>query len=466
MYPIKPFIQSLMNKPVSYLQITLALMCMVLSLMVSINTLYAQNDSHSKEETTDVAIIPGKKLAIFSKKNKAKYYVDVHNGYKTPQSGTISYQLTTDKGLIAGTGTTDVTIAAKSKKRIPFTIPVPEVGFYDATFYINLEEYDDTIRSVFGYRPFDIQLPDNTPYDFDDFWQKAKDDLQAVAPNYKVTKDSTMSTPSHKVYKVEMQSLDNVTVWAWLSIPRVRGNYPVIYGFGGYKIELPPGYSDDFVTFHINVRGIGNNAKIINPDNKEQFLLNIEDKNKYVYRGIYMDCLRGLDFLKDSAAMGFDTTRIAFVGGSQGATLALITAALSNKACFCIADNPAFCDFTTNYEIVAPRPEPTIPIKYMLEYFKNRPSISKAGMLNNLRYFEVQNFAPKVDCPVLLGAGLKDLMAPPTCTFGAFNKLRYPVKNKSEVYVFPSLGHEVTPLHNTYKSVWIYEHTVKKHKPL
>lgn len=415
-------------------------------------------------ETVVVNIVPHQKNSLFDAKHPVRYDVVVLNNYKTSQEGKIAVEVKNAYGAVVGISEIDFKVKGRNKKKVEWNIPVQEPGFYDITIKINLTEYDDTIRNVFGYKPYEISTTLHKPADFEAFWQKAKDDLNAVSPDYSVTPDDILSTPTHQVYYIEMTSLDNVRITGWLTIPRAKGKYPVLYGLGGYKVEMKPLFFDDFAHFTINVRGIGESNKKINPDNAEILTLHLEDKNKYVYRGIYMDCLRGLDFILANEKMGLDISRIGLFGGSQGGTLTWIVAALSKKVIFCVPDNPTYCDFHTNYDICVNRlqPEAGFIIKFLKEYLRKNNTIPKERMLNTLSYFEAQNFASEVQCPVLLGLGLLDLMAPPTCTFSAYNRLSADVKKRSEVFSFPNLAHEVPMQHNTYKSTWFYENAVKK----
>ncbi|HEX3024321.1 MAG TPA: acetylxylan esterase [Chitinophagaceae bacterium] len=429
------------------------------------NSSSQKNIIRKKEpETINVTITPGRKDAMFDAKHPVKYFIEVANNYKTVQEGKIGVEVKTDIGGTVGISEMDIKLKGNKTKKIEWDLPMQDPGFYDIVVKINLTDYDDTVRNVFGYKPFEINTPIHKPADFGAFWQKAKDDLSEVNPNYVVKPVDSLSTPTHKVYRVEMNSLDNIKIFGWLTIPRTKGKYPVLYGLGGYRIEMHPLKFDDFAHFTINVRGIGESSHKINPDNQEILTLHLADKNKYVYRGIYMDCLRGLDFIIANENLGLDASRIGLFGGSQGGTLAWILAALSKKVMFCVVDNPTYCDYTENYKICInkPQPEGGFVIKFLKDFLKRHSSISKDKMLNTLSYFEAQNFISDVNCPVLLGLGLLDLTAPPTCTLSVYNKLSADVKKRSEVFAFPNLAHEVPMEHNTFKSTWFYENFATK----
>jgi cephalosporin-C deacetylase len=102
--------------------------------------------------------------------------------------------------------------------------------------------------------------------------------------------------------------------------------------------------------------------------------------------------------------------------------------------------------------------EASFVLEYIGKYLHaNANYFTKEEMLQTLSYFEIQNFMPKVKCPVLFGVGLLDPLAPAVTTIGAFNKMNRDVIKASEIYIFPELAHEVPERHNTFKSTWFFE---------
>jgi cephalosporin-C deacetylase len=93
-------------------------------------------------------------------------------------------------------------------------------GFYKINFMINVSDYDDTTKRVFGIKPKEIRSNHPRPKDFDSFWQTAKDELATVAPNYKITEKPELEKTHRQVYLFEMKSLDDITVRGWLTIPK------------------------------------------------------------------------------------------------------------------------------------------------------------------------------------------------------------------------------------------------------
>lgn len=411
---------------------------------------------------------PGNEDGIFIGTDPIIYDVSLENTYDITQTGTISYSVKDAvNGEVMSEKVYDLRMPRRSSRNVQFKIaPPPKPGIFNVELAINTNTYDDTTRHSFGYEIAQIKNPYHKPDDFDQFWKEALEDLAAISPEYAVEEDPSQSTSEVTVYKVSMNSLDNIRVFGWLTIPKVvlRGKkFPVIIGYVGYQIKAKPLISGDFVQLSINVRGTDvENMDDVNPDKHDLLTLNINDPHKYVYRGIYMDCVRALDFIFAKEEMGFDLSKIAVLGGSQGASLALVVAGLMNKKVkTVVADNPIYCDFHINLAMQNEIKTESFIIKYINRYLEeNKNIITEAEVLNNLCYFEVQNFIPKINCPVLFGVGLLDPLAPATTTIGAYNKLKPEVQKLSELYTFPGLAHEVSMRHNRFKSVWLYEKLV------
>ncbi len=410
-------------------------------------------------ETIDVKIVPHQKNALFDQTHPVKYDVSVSNHYHSIQEGKISIQVKYPAGEILTNIETDFKIKAGQSKNIEYEIPVKEPGLYDLYFQINVTDYDDTIRNVFGYKAFEINTAVHKPADFDDFWKKAIDELNKVDPAYSIKLDEDQSTISHNVYLVQMQSLDAVPIQGWLSVPKVGGKYPILVGLPGYNVTLKPLYGDDFVIFQLNIRKTKAAGDPILSKEYDFTLYNIDKPDHYIYRGAYMDCIRAIDFLyayKDME-LNLDVSRIAVSGGSQGGALALVTAALDRRVKACITDNPIYCDMHHLINIAERRNPVVWPVNKYKDYLKQSPGLSMKSIMTTMDYYDPQNFTPMIKCPVLLGLGLLDMMAPPSTIFAAYNKLSDATKQTCETYSFSHLAHEVTMRHRNFQSQWLLE---------
>ncbi len=419
------------------------------------------------EEEGDIQVImkPEKADGIFKGKKPIVYNVLVKNTHTDTQEGTISYTVKDAvKGVLWTEKIYDVKLAKKSSKHMQFIIPAPEQpGLYNIDLTINTTSYEDTTRHSFGYEIDYINSPLHKPADFDAFWNDALQELAKINPAYQITEAPEKTTAEYKVYKVEMNSLENVKIFGWLTIPKtwIKGKkFPVVVIYPGYQVMMNPLFFYDYIGLSLNVRGMDKKSEAYPiPDGEEVLTYNIQEKEKYIYRGIYMDCIRGIDFLFANEHLGFDLNRITVLGGSQGASLALVVAALKNKIInTCIADVPIYCDMHMNLEMEPQIKEEAFTFKYINRFLNKQAGVfTKEQFLQNFSYFEVQNFIPQIKCSVLMAAAFKDALAPASTVFCGFNKLNPKVRQKSEIYTFPDLAHEIPDVHNLFKTIWMTE---------
>ncbi len=301
---------------------------------------------------------------------------------------------------------------------------------------VNVSDYDDTTRRVFGIKPDEIQSQHGRPADFDSFWQNTKADLAAVKPDFKMTEQPGQETENRKVYLVEMRSLDNITIRGWLTIPKSSlksKKFTTFLALPGYQVDLKPmlGQDDDIAIFSLNVRGQGNSRDVIHPKRLDYISLNVEDKNKYVLRGAIMDCIRAIDFIYSRPEL--DPKRIEISGGSMGGFLAAAVAGLDNRAQLISSQNPILSDIRNLTD------QEDWPM-YDLRKYAGEKGVKFDKVLNNLDYFDIKNFAQNIQTPILLGIGLLDHLAPPNNEYAFYNRI--PRKYR-DIMVFKDLGHEV-----------------------
>jgi len=426
-----------------------------------------EEDSPEEEGEIISKVKASRVNGLYYDKDDVKYSITINNRYKIKQEGSFTMIVEDELGNLISEKKTKVRLRKRGIKHFNVTLPkVSEAGVYNVKLAINTSTYDDTSLYVFGYNINKIARSINMPPDFDDFWNNTMDELAKVDPQYKITRDESLSARYNDVYRVDMMSLGNVPFFGYLSVPKLPGKFPVILAYGGYKKDVPPLLLGDFISFSVNVRGLEKKTfQPFNPDDKEQINLGIEDKEDYVYRGIYMDCVRAVDFIFSHGDMKMDLTRVIAFGGSQGATLALVTAALLPKRInSVVASNPVFSDWKYTFAVLKKKPEIKFPINKIIEYIEQEKQVSEAQVFQTLHYFDLQNFTPKVKVSVNYAVGLLDEFVPPGSAFSAYFKLSPYSLPKSELYVFPKLGHEIPAMHSAYIGIWFTEKTVKGNK--
>jgi len=421
------------------------------------NTLQVNAQEQETEETGDIILkpVPKNENALFKKTEEIVYRLQIQNNTNEYKEEKISYLLTTDEGKKIRLDSERVAIRGGATKEILVKLAPKPSGFYRINFMVNSPDYDDTVRKVFGVDPQEIRSPLHKPADFDAFWTQSKEQLEKVTPRYRVIERRDLSTDKKRVYAVEMHSYDNLVIRGWLVIPTDGKRFPVHYRVPGYVVTLNPNMdNDDFIAFDINVRGNGNSKDVINIGTDNYCLVNVEDRNKYIYRGVYMDCIRGLDFLYSHENLGIDTSKIFVEGGSQGGALALITAALDKRVKLLTMQVPLFADIHDDMSVSASYQKQVFPFKVFRKYNDMHPGFTWDKFFNTFDYYDPQNFAPMVKCPVLMGIGLLDQFCPPRCSMALFNH----ISSTSKEYVcVANSTHEVDLNYFMFQNLWLRE---------
>jgi cephalosporin-C deacetylase len=400
------------------------------------------------EEAISTVLTAGNKNAIFD--SKANYTFEVKNPTDAVQTGTVSY-IITQRGKKLGSGKQNAKIGKKGSEKFNFDLPALKAGFYKVDFMVNVSDYDDTTRRAFGIQPEEIRSQYTKPADFDAFWQKAKDDLAKVKPQFKVTPMPKMNTDNRTVYLIEMKSLDNYTIKGWMTVPINRNKdhkFSVLLGLPGYQVNLMPitGLDEDLAIITLNVRGQGNSRGPIDTRRDEFIFYHIEDRDQYVMRGVIMDCIRGIDFVYSQPNLKHDNILVS--GGSMGGYLALATAGLDKRVNLCSAQNPILCDVNNlNGEV-------TWPINDIKKYIKTQPGLTYQKVVGNLNYYDGKNFAAGITCPMIMGIGLLDPYAPPANEYATFNI----VPGKKRIMVFKDLGHEISQAYKNLEGRWMRDY--------
>jgi len=326
-----------------------------------------------------------------------------------------------------------VNIAKKSNSVINFPIKDLQPGIYLVTANLNTDQVSKKVKFNFAIDPEKMTTLADAKPDFAQFWQEAKSELATVDPQYNLIRVDSLSTDARDCYVVEMRSLGNVLVRAWLLTPKKPGKYPAVLTVQGFSTNMQSDWTfndDNVVSLGLNIRGHGNSKDDVNPGFPGFLTHHIENKEEYIYRGAYMDCVRAIDFLFSRPEV--DTNRVAVEGGSQGGALSFVTAALcGNRIKVAVPLVPFLSDFPEYIRIAE------WPANEWNEYAEAHPQFGIEGILNTLSYFDIKNLAPWITASVFMAVGLVDVTCPPRINFAAYNNL----KTEKKYIVYPNSGH-------------------------
>lgn len=384
---------------------------------------------------------------IFKGSNTINLKLNLKYDFSKAFKGTLNLKIVSDFGKDILSQEKEFTLKAGKTTPATFTIPAVEPGFYKAYITFGNEMVTKSSSFMFGYEPEKIVSPANPQADFENYWSRAKKELSAVEPQFKVVKIDSLCTTRRNVFLVEMRSLGNVLIRGWYSVPAKHGKYPAVMQVQGYSSTIIPpyvDYGDDIIGFGLNIRGHGNSKDDINPGFPGYLQYFLNDKELYVYRGAYMDCVRGVDFLFSRSEV--DTTRVAVEGASQGGALTFATAALNNtRIKACAPQVPFLSDFEHYFQVAS------WPANEFVNYVEVDKKQTWQQVYTTLSYIDIKNLAPWIKAPMLMGVGLVDNVCPPHINFAAYNQVNSP---KSYI-VYPLSGHGLPDEHYTKKMEWI-----------
>jgi cephalosporin-C deacetylase len=292
--------------------------------------------------------------------------------------------------------------------------------------------------------------------DFNKFWDKAVNDLKSVPMQGQSVLDKNKSSSRFKVYSINFKSAFKVQIHGTLYIPvETKNPNPVIIVHDYNRIEPYKGFGlDENLAFlFLRLRGHQDfhavKKEVTDKKNSQQatpgFMIeNILDKNNYYVKGVYLDVLRSIDFLR--LTKGLNCTSVGIIGKGLGAAAALFTSIYSKRVSAIVMDSPGFSYLPVSQNKSGS--DITKEINQFLEASKTKRGTVK----DNLTYFDSLNFADAVKCPVTMAIGLKDANTPGECAFSLFDHL---VCDKT-ADIYPDSGNEAGAEKQFHKSLkWL-----------
>lgn len=283
-------------------------------------------------------------------------------------------------------------------------------------------------KATAGFDPEKIQPTIQLPADFVQFWDKAKADAAKVPMDARLTLLPERCTASVDVYHVNLQNYQwGSRLYGILCVPKAPGKYPAALKVPGAGVRPYNGdvshAEQGMITLEIGIHGFPVNLPlevyndIRNGALKAYTSYNLDDKDAYYYKRVYLGCVRAIDFL--FSLPEFDGSNLVVCGGSQGGALAIVTAGLDSRVKGLASFYPALSDLTG--------------------YLHNRgggwPHLFRgkdkkdpvvARQIETAGYYDVVNFARQLKVPGFYSWGYNDMVCCPTSTFSAYNVITAP----------------------------------------
>jgi cephalosporin-C deacetylase-like acetyl esterase len=318
------------------------------------------------------------------------------------------------------------------------------------------------VRSVgtVAVAPERIQPAVEDPSDFDAFWASAKEELARLPIDARLTPKPELSTAKADVFHLSLQNVGSNPAgrssrfYGILAVPRAEGRFPALLNppgagarpYRGLVAEAERGY----LTLQVGIHGV----PVDLPAEVYDSLLfgplaawqgygtfNLDDRDRYYYRRVYLGCLRANDFLASHPK--WDGKNLVVTGGSQGGALTITTAGLDPRVTALAPYYPALSD--------------------LAGYLKGRaggwPHLFKEekdghrtpSKIRTAAYYDVVNFARRVKAPGLYSWGWNDEICPPTSMHAAYNVVAAP----KSLLLAVETGHLTVPEQTEQVDRWI-----------
>ena len=321
-------------------------------------------------------------------------------------------------------------------------------AMYNGKVYKNL--------ATVGFNPEQIKPAASSPSDFMQFWDQAKADLAKVPIDANMTLIPERCTEKVNVYHVNLQNFRTGSrLYGILCVPKDKSKkYPALLRVPGAGIRP---YNGDVataemgvITLEIGIHGIPVNmdanvySSLANGALSGYPAFNLEDRDRYYYKRVYMGCVRANDFL--TSLPEFDGKNLGVTGGSQGGALSIVTAALDSRVKFLGAYYPALSDLT-GFLIGRAGGWPHLFSKENVNSGSTPDKIKTAG------YYDVVNFARIVKVPGMYSWGFNDATCPPTSMYAAYNVINAP----KSLFLAIETGHWNYPEQRENMNSWLYK---------
>lgn len=286
------------------------------------------------------------------------------------------------------------------------------------------------------------------PPDLDSFWSATIKELGQTAPEPRLREAPEQSGQEFITHQVTINSFQGKRLRGWYSVPKDPppwGRFPAVLAVPGYRgsKDIPTHLvRAGFAVLTLFPRAQGESIPEWDLEHGTKLTYHITDKQKYYYRGGYMDCLRGLDFLGSRDEV--DADRLGMWSRSQGGGFTLAAASLDPRLRAAVAEEPFLCNFPVSVEVA------THPYCELGEYLSQHPDQRQAA-LDTLAYFDPLNLAENIRCPTLVNIGMKDETCPYRTIMPVFEKITAP----KALHVYPDLTHSPCTDFNSHAMDWL-----------
>lgn len=308
-----------------------------------------------------------------------------------------------------------------------------------------------------AFRPDLIKPTVTEPTDFDKFWDDGKAKLAALPLDAKMELLPGYGTSKVDAYQVSFQNVGTgiskiSRIYGILAVPKTTNpnqKFPALLRVPGAGVRPYTGQialaERGIITLEIGIHGLPVNLPMAIYDDlragslNRYMTYNLDNKEDYYYRRVFLGCLRANDFL--TSLPQYDGKNLAVYGGSQGGALSIMTAALDSRVKVLAAFYPALSDMT-GFDFGR--------AGGWFQNYKDAKYRTKEK-LETLTYYDTVNFAKRLKVPGIYTWGYNDEVVPPTSSYAAYNSISAP----KTLLLGLEMGHANSPEQTDRINDWI-----------
>jgi len=277
------------------------------------------------------------------------------------------------------------------------------------------------------------------PADFDEFWKGKLAELAKVPPNPRL-EEAPGARSGVAYWKITLDNIRGTHIQGQIARPEKGEKLPallIVQWAGVYPLKKE-WVTDRAAAGWLALDIEAHDVPIDRPESfyhdlfagelKEYWNLGNDDRDRSYFLRMYLSGYQALEYLKTRPDWNGKT--LVVMGTSQGGQQTLMLAGLHPAdITAALALVPAGCDLRA--------PEAGRAPGWPGWYF-NTAGKDASKVRETSRYFDVANFARHIQCPVLVGVGLRDEVCAPSSVLAAVNEISAP----KELVVLPRSGHQ------------------------
>ncbi len=286
--------------------------------------------------------------------------------------------------------------------------------------------------------PDQLKLSAARPADFDVFWESKINELAEVPMNPILEKEES-GAEGVEYWKITMDNIRGTHIQGQLARPTKGKKLPallIVQWAGVYPLQkswVIDRARDGWLVLNINPHDLPIDKE---PEfYKEQsqgalhnyWAIGNDDRETSYFLRMYLSCYRAANYLTERPDWNGKT--LVVMGDSQGGLQALMTAGFYPGITASLALVPA------GFDMLGPEVGRKGGWPQWYEAMEGKDPVK---VHETSRYFDVANFIPRIQCPVLVGVGLLDETCPPEGILAGLNQLTTP----KEILILPKSGHQ------------------------